>query len=299
MENQRNASWENVGLNVESSKKVDEVLERAKLNYEVEKVPVYLENGIVIPGKYATKKIGDTENKVFGIVGTTYKICQNEEAFDFVNYIDSDVKFVKAGQTNTGIVYVIAKLPDSYILGDEMTPYVIFQNSHDGKGQIRAAITPLRILCQNQFNLSFKNAENVINIRHSSLTEMKIEEGRKVLKTAAEYMKTFNKLAEKLVDINIKGGEQKFVESFYKIDTSMTMRMQDKIEEKRTNLITAYQQEDNQNFRGTAWGMVNAYADILTHEEPQRKTWNWQESKFVKATLKPSNMAEFITLLTA
>lgn len=291
----RQASWENVGVEVNSLTNINEVLTRAKLNYEVEKAPIFLENKTEIIGKYATKKVGT--NEIFGIVGTTYKICQNKEAFDFVNYIESEVKFVKAGQTNSGIVYVIAKLPDSYILGDQMTPYIIFQNSHDGKGQIRAAITPLRILCQNQFNLSFKKAENVINIRHSNLMEGKIEEGRKVLKTAAKYMKTFNKLAEKLVDINIKGKEEMFVSKFYKVESDMSSRIEDKIIGKQLNLLQAYTSEDNQNFKGTAWGMVNAYADILTHTEPLRKTGNWQESQFVKATLKPSDMPTFINML--
>ncbi len=291
----RQASWENVGVEVNSLTNINEVLTRAKLNYEVEKAPIFLENKTEIIGKYATKKVGT--NEIFGIVGTTYKVCQNKEAFDFVNYIESEVKFVKAGQTNSGIVYVITKLPDSYILGDQMTPYIIFQNSHDGKGQIRAAITPLRILCQNQFNLSFKKAENVINIRHSNLMEGKIEEGRKVLKTAAEYMKTFNKLAEKLVDINIKGKEEMFVSKFYKVESDMSSRIEDKIIGKQLNLLQAYTSEDNQNFKGTAWGMVNAYADILTHTEPLRKTGNWQESQFVKATLKPSDMPTFINML--
>lgn len=44
-----------------------------------------------------------------------------------------------------GRTWLLAKLPQRYIIsGDEVTPYLVFMNSHDGTGAIKAAMTPIR-----------------------------------------------------------------------------------------------------------------------------------------------------------
>ena len=104
----RTATWAGIGSDVTEMKTLDDVLNSAGLNFEVEKRPLYTRNAgklIKIDGTVSTvrKDTGD----VLGIVGDKYQVCQNRDAFDFINYIDDDVKFVKAGITYSGLVYVI------------------------------------------------------------------------------------------------------------------------------------------------------------------------------------------------
>lgn len=141
----RTTTWNRIGTDITSATSSSEALNMAGLNYEVEKVPVFLENGFKVPGYFATKVVNS--DRTLGIVGSDYTVVQNNEAFDFINsVIPEGLEFVKAGETKKGI-YLITKLPSHYILGDEVTPYLILQNSHNGKCSIRSAICPLRIVC--------------------------------------------------------------------------------------------------------------------------------------------------------
>ena len=61
------------------------------------------------------------------------------------------VTYETAGSLREGHrTWLLAKLPQRYIIsGDEMTPYLVFMNSHDGTGAIKAAMTPIRVVCMN------------------------------------------------------------------------------------------------------------------------------------------------------
>jgi phage/plasmid-like protein (TIGR03299 family) len=286
-------TWATTGMDVSELSNVAKVLQKSKLDYVVEKTTIHLPNGNTIQDKFAT--VNTSNGSVMGIVGNQYNICQNEDAFDFVNYINEDLEFVKAGQTGGGIVYIIAKLPKTTVLDDEMTPYVIFQNGHNGQIPIRAAITPLRMICQNQFNMSFAKTANTINIRHASTMDLRMKTAQDVLKKTTDYMKSFKVGADELFSIKIANKEEEIIESYYQIEENKTMIYAERQERKRLNLMKAYRDcDDNQNFRGTAWGMINAYSDILTHQLPARDTDNWQESRFTKVTFDPKIMGKFI-----
>ena len=105
----RAATWANVGKDITNITSLEDVLESCKLNYEVETQPIQLESGLVVPGKVATVRKSD--NHIYGVVSSNYSICQNIEAFDFIDQLQGEVTFVKAGETVSGIVYIICKLP--------------------------------------------------------------------------------------------------------------------------------------------------------------------------------------------
>lgn len=295
----RTTTWNNIGNDVSSSANLDEVLKSAGLDFEVVKRPLYtsLTDGkrIKLDGTVATvrKDTGD----VLGIVGDGYSVCQNRDAFDFINYIgeDEDVKFVKAGMTYSGLVYVIAELPEVKILSDGFKPHVIFQNGFNGGISIKAAICPLRIVCQNQFNVAFKDSNNSVSIRHNTTMEQKLIQARDVLKATAAYMSSVNNMAESLAATSLE--EKKFVQivdKMFEIKPDMSQRQINQVMANRDRLMFAYRADDNQNFRGTAWGAVNAYSDYLTHAEPTRMTRNYDENHFMRVSLNNDPMTKFI-----
>lgn len=72
-----------------------------------------------------------------------YKVVQNEEAFAFTDtLLGGGVTYDTAGSLQEGRkVWLLAKLPQRYIIsGDEITPYLVFSNSHDGSGAIKVAM---------------------------------------------------------------------------------------------------------------------------------------------------------------
>lgn len=293
----REATWNKVGTDIRSANSVKEALQISGLDYEVVKAPVYLSNGHRIKNQFATKKKGTDE--VFGIVGKDYTIVQNEEAFSFVDGIISEgLTFIKAGETSY-MNYIIASLPEQYILDDEFNPYIIFQNSHAGATTLKAAICPLRIICQNQFTMAFRNAENKISLRHSSSIHEKMNEAQHILQFSAEYMNSFNMMATKMAANKI--GEEKAIElidKYFLVDDDASTRKVNSNEEKKMILLNAYNSEDNQNFRGTVWGLVNAFSDYITHIDPSRKTEKSSVSKFVNVTFNNGLMNNFINMVT-
>lgn len=288
----REATWINIGTDIREANNVNEALAISGLDYNVVKQNIYLPNGALVPKKFATVQEGT--NNVFGVVGDNYELVQNRDAFDFIDgIIPEGLEFVKAGTTKD-TVYIIAKLPEHYVLGDEFVPYIIFQNSHNGFSTLRAAICPLRIVCQNQFAMAFKNADNFISLRHSSSVHERMIEAQAVLTSAANYMDTFSKEAEELAMIKLSEAKQTMlINNFFTIPEDASQRKINNMMEKRDEFMVALNQEDNREYRGTAWGMMNAFADYITHLNPKRKTELSEVNRFQTVTLNPQMMNNF------
>ena len=288
----RTTTWHAIGKSVEECKNMEQVLKASGLDYDVEKRPIYMNLGsqgnVVIPNRFVTARKQD--DHTYDVVSDKFEIVQNRDAFDFVNYMGDELKFLKAGETQSGMVYIIGALPEVDILGDKFTPHVIFKNGFDGKHKIMAAITPLRIVCQNQFNFAFKNTANTVQIRHVGNAEAKLEEAREVLRLSADYMAELNTMAEHFASMRLDQARmERITDYLFPMPTEdMNPFKRKSLEDARAKFINAHDAEDNRNFRGTAWGMINAYTDYLTHKEPAGKREDRFEGKFVNTTFKVS-----------
>lgn len=294
MTNTRTSTWYGIGKNVQECTNMEQVLAASGLNYTVEKRPVFTypdveDDGsrMFIPNRFVTTRKED--GRMYDVVSDKFEIIQNWDAFDFVNYMGDDIRFEKAGETDNGMVYIIAKLPEVNILGDKFTPHVIFRNGFDGKTKITAAICPLRIVCQNQFNFAFKNTQNTITIRHVKNAEAKLVEARETLRMSADYMAELTRTAEHFAAIKMTPERIEKVTNilFPMPEDSMNAFKKVTLENARRRFLQAHESKDNANFRGTAWGLVNAYTDYITHKEPAKtKTGINLEGKFVNTTFK-------------
>lgn len=123
-------------------------------------------DGIPVSGFKAN--VRDSDNQVLGVVSDRYKVVQNEDAFAFTDGL-------------------LAKLPQRYIIsGDEITPYLVFMNSYDGTGAIKAAMTPVRVVCQNTLNLALFTAKRSWATNHVGNIDGKLEDVKRF----------YNKLAD-------------------------------------------------------------------------------------------------------
>ena len=283
----RTATWTNIGSNIRKASTVQEALELSGLNYTVEKVPVYLDNGLQVPGAFCTKR--EDSDITYGVVGSQFEIVQNIEGFDFINnMIPEGLKFLKAGE-NKKFIYIIAQLPSIDVLGDEIAPHIIFQNSHSGSTTLKATIAPLRIVCENQFNMTFKKANNKISLRHTKSIKGRLHTAQEVLIQSSEYLSEFQKSALLMAQKKVsKSQVDDLMDKIFYIKEEFTPTQVRRVEEKRDKFLKAYQAEDNQNFIGTQWGLVNAYTDFVTHKELRKDTPQALENHFIKSTLKGS-----------
>lgn len=297
----RTATWERIGTDVAQCNNMEQVLAASGLDYVVEKQPIYLgeDKSIVVPNRFATV---NSQGRIYDVVSDKFEIIQNRDAFDFVNFMGADLTFVKAGETANGMVYIIAKLPEVDILGDAFTPYVIFRNGFSGKYKITAAICPLRIVCQNQFNISFRETNNTVTIRHVANANAKLEEAREVLKKSADFMTTLNEHAQVYAGAKLSPRVLERV-----LDHMFPIKgLEDMNAFKRNRLVTAreafqeaYNHDDNSNFRGTAWGIINAYTDFITHQAPSGQVLTRDEGKFMKVTFGAPSVNHIVDIIKA
>ena len=57
----------------------------------------------------------------------------------------------------------------------------VFMNSHDGTGAIKAAMTPIRVVCQNTLNLALSNAKRSWSANHVGNINGKLDDARYTL----------------------------------------------------------------------------------------------------------------------
>ena len=299
----RTTTFANIGTDITGLKTSEEVLNAANLNYNVVKKPMYLKddsgNFVDFPDKKFT--VVEGTDKVLGVVSSKYEVCQNRDAFSFIDYIGGDevgFEYVKAGETNSGLVYIIAKIPNVTLLGDAITPYIIFQNSHDGLNSVKATICPLRIICQNQFNISFRQSTNTVRIIHSSQMDSRMLAAREMMRDVAEYMETFEDTAVELATKKVRYDDViKMFNDVFKYDPiKMSERQKQNFDDARNDFLSCYNSDDNQNFIGTAWGIMNGAADYLTHHKSVRKTH--PDSVFVNTTLLATTLGQIYKRLS-
>lgn len=296
--NFRTATWNNIGTNL-NTKDFSEALKNANLDYTVNAQNVFTEfNGtqIEVPGR---KAIVRDDGHVYGILSDNYKLVQNKDAFDFINYIDEDIEFIKGGETHNGMIYIIGKLNEVNVLGDKFVPHLIFQNSHSGGFSLATSICPLRIVCQNQFNLAFKESNSTFVIRHTKNAEAKMAVASETLKNISQYMKLFNEKAELFAANKVSDSQvTKFINFMFPTNDEMSEKAIEKVEEEKTRFIKAYQNEDNANFRGSAWGLINGLTDYITHTSFKRKVENSDEKRFINTILVNNALNQSMHYLT-
>lgn len=281
----REVPWHGLGTIIEEAPDSKEAIKIAGLDWRVIQSPVICaDNGSIIPGFKAN--IRETDRKVLGMVTDKYKIVQNEDAFAFTDaLLGEGVRYETAGSLASGRrVWMLARMESKLMTGEQIDPYLVFTNSHDGSGAIRVAITPVRVVCQNTLNLALRQAERQWSCIHKGDIDSKLEEARMTLLNAEHYMEVleeeFGELKlQKLTTDKVK----EYVNMLLPIDEADSPRKIANIREMRSDLMNRYMfAPDLVDIEKSAYRFVNAVSDFATHKEPGRKTANYKENLFMK-----------------
>ena len=146
----RETPWHGLGTIVNDTPTSEDALRISGLDWKVVQDDVFTDSGERISGYKAN--IRDIDRKILGVVSDRYKVVQNTDAFSFTDeLLGQGVKYETAGSLQDGRrVWLLARMPKEYIGGsDEICPYLVFSNSHDGTGAVKVAITPVRVVCNN------------------------------------------------------------------------------------------------------------------------------------------------------
>ena len=105
-------------------------------------------------------------------------------------------------------------------------------NSHDGTGAIKAAMTPIRVVCQNTLNLALHTAKRSWSTNHMGEIYGKLQDARDSLLYAEQYMTELGKTIDTLKERNyVELIEKKFAPTEIGVETT------DKLQEFFSDLI--------------------------------------------------------------
>ena len=295
--------WHGLGEIIKDAPTSEDAIRIACLDWDVIPKPIYDEFGRELPGYKVN--IRSSDNMALGIVTDRYKVVQNREAFAFTDeLLGQGVRYETAGSLASGKrVWMLARMENTWLAEEEISPFMVFTNSHDGTGAIRVAMTPVRVCCENTLNLALKTADRHWSCVHKGDIMGKLEEARFTLASAERYMKALEeefgelklkKVTDKLVeDMTDKLLEIEFNNLFNKalktgkiVDFKERLRQQkyeDKLKRKKNDIITIY--HDKPDLVGTersAFRFVNAVSDYATHTDDHKQTKNYQENLFMR-----------------
>ena len=281
----RKAPWHGLGICVEEALNSEEALEESGLDWTVIQRPIMTSTYDHIPGYKAN--IRDTDDKVLGVVTDRYKVVQNYEAFAFTDdLLGEGVRYETAGSLNDGRrIWLLAKLPDKYIIeGEQVDPYIVFSNTHDGSGAIKVAMTPIRVVCQNTLNLSLNSAKRIWSTVHVGDLASKMDEARFTLSLAHEYMGNLGVEFHRLNKVKLTDAKAiEYIEMLLPMDEQPTEIHKKNIIRIRDDLKVRYfEAPDLKHVGKTAYRFVCAVSDFATHAKPLRETANYRENVFSK-----------------
>lgn len=282
----REKPWHGLGVIVEDAPTSADAIRLAGLDWEVLQQKVYTENGIRVDGMYANVRSSD--GRPLGVVGSRYTIVQNVDAFKFTDtLLGEGVKYETAGSLNDGkTVWMLAKMPEKYkILGDEVTPFIVFTNTHDGSGAVKVAMTPVRVVCQNTLNMALNSAKRTWRARHTGSIEGKMNEALETLEFSKKYMEAVNDTFESLYKVKLTDfSVRSFINNIVPVTDDMGKTQKENNEKIRDDILWRFKEApDLRELEYTGARLIQAVSDTASHIEPFRKTVNFEENRFKKA----------------
>ncbi|MCC9309102.1 DUF932 domain-containing protein [Kitasatospora sp. RB6PN24] len=268
-------AWHGLGTVTDEAKTSEEVLHLAKLDWEVEKLPILPMRGgklgKKIPGRFGTFR-SDTGDWVGGLVGKTWTPIQNRDAFAFLDELvgGGHVTYETAGALDGGRVVFMSTMSPSITLdpegaADQINLYTLFANSHDGRSAAVAVETPIRAVCTNTLDLAVAEAHRVWKIRHTADALSRLEEARRTLGFTERYAAAFEREATELLQTPMTNQE---------FDQLITQLWKTPGEGARKNLVAAHEERRDrlhflfreaatqENIRGSRWAALQAVIEF-------------------------------------
>lgn len=293
--------WHGLGYKfVTPPKTAEEVIERANLDWEVVKKPVYAFDGehfCVIPGHQATIRAnswGKKDCRPFGLVGDNYQILQNHEAFRFFDPVVESgcVTYETAGALGDGEqIWVLAKVKeDIYVKGkDQIKRYLLLSNGHDGRTALQVRFTPVRVVCWNTLSAALAKGKDLIKSHHGRGMHSRLENKQEDLKSILAHYDTLADHFERFVNKTmIENMLPTYLKSVFP-DPKRKPNQKDRtyeeavaqnnqLREKSSQLFAEGRGNTETPIRGTLWAAYNGVTELVDHYFAYQDRWQRLES---------------------
>lgn len=177
--------WHGLGAKLDTAPSYAEALEVGRLDYEVEKRPLYRKVGDdeFVQSKSGFCTVRTDRGRELGVVGKDYKVVQNRDAFGILEpLIDERLALIETGG-------VLRDGADAWLLvrwnleqfpaivreqfTDEVVPFSLVVTNHIGRKGVVLRNTPIRVVCRNTLSAS-EGTGKELSIRHSKNANVRL-----------------------------------------------------------------------------------------------------------------------------
>ena len=142
-------------------------------------------------------------------------------------------------------------------------------------------MTPIRVVCNNTLNVALRGAKRSWATPHVGDVRERIDAARNTLFLANKYMENLDYYANSMANVEVTSYEfDNILNEMFPTSETQSDRKNENARRAKIEVRTAYCAEDLKQFKGTAWGIINAMADCVDHNAPRRKTENYRENNF-------------------
>jgi phage/plasmid-like protein (TIGR03299 family) len=264
--------WHRLGTKVEGLLTSAEAIEAAHLDWSVEFGEIYtamdnIGGHNLIPKWRRTFR--DDNDETLGIVGSRYTILQNAEAFDFMDELLGEIGafYETAGSLKGGkSIWLMVRLPDHITVGegDELVPYLVLKNSHDGTGAVTIAAVMVRVVCANTLSIALGGSSNQFKIRHTASMHNKVERAREAIELINENFHQYSTVFQEMLDRELSDDElEQYIIDVVDMDTTKSRgkNIYSHIESLYKNHAT----NNTGDMSGTLWAAYNAITYWVDH----------------------------------
>lgn len=306
--------WSGLGTTVADAMTSAQAISLAHLDWEVLKIQnQFTHEGQTRKALSWTIARGDT-GEALGSVGARYAPIQNKDGFKFLDSVLAQfgAKYESAGALYNGsTVFMVARMPEQAFSvngTDEVLPFVLFTNTHDGTGAARCFPTSVRVECANTLrnSLGDRAEGSGINIRHTGSVSAKVHAAQHALGLSVKAFDDFRQAAEGMAHatcdlvpyandvldmvleisaadaakgssalaraLNISTAEQELKAK--SIEKQISRR-----KEVLADILDRYEGPKNgvNGMRGSVWSAFNAITEHADHSRPSRQASNVED----------------------
>lgn len=288
----RERAWHGLGLVVSDAPTPREALTMIGAEWGVEQYPLFAMQGegdeaevIEVPSHVLNVRMDD--KTPLGVVSAKYSVFQNYQLADFCEALaenDDVVKCETAGTVRGGRkIWFMLKGESFSVRGkDEICPYILASNSHDGTSTFRIDPTTIRVVCSNTLHavIGYDNlACQAFSCRHTLNMDERIEEAKNALQLYGHSIKETRKVMDTLAskELNSEQVQAFFLENYTRDWGEIPANPQTKVEQNRRDkalsALSSFSQrwDDERELAGnTAWNALNSYTGLIQHDKKGR-----------------------------
>jgi len=278
----KTGAWHGEGTVTQEKLTTAEFMKLAKMDWTVEKRPMYNEDGSVVEGWSQLRR--SDSNALLHVCKDSWTPLQNVEGFTWFDpfiqdgdlYLSAAVS-LKEGRHIALTAEFTKPVEEEVLKGDEVQLKLILFNSHDGSLAVGVKFTPIRVVCSNTLHLATKGERGKFTGEvHLTEKSVRIKHTKNLSNNLLKVRDQIDLARRQFVEVSIPQykfmSDKDLTTNLWKrylgllfdkdeanVDTSL--RSYDKI----TELLETGKGTDIPGVRGTMWGAYNAVTEWVTN----------------------------------